>query len=133
MIRPLRTRHRWMLTALAVVHWNERRLPEQRADLYESILDWLARSREDLHRRPNPERCIMLLQKLALAMQDHPDGRQVQVRRRWAAEQIADDFRQQDDSAERLARAERFLVEEELDSGIIVSRGDDVRFWHLTC
>ena len=35
-----------MLTALAVVHWNERRLPEQRADLYESILNWLARSRE---------------------------------------------------------------------------------------
>ena len=31
-----------MLTALAVVHWNERRLPEQRADLYESILNWLA-------------------------------------------------------------------------------------------
>ena len=35
-----------MLTALAVVHWNERRLPEQRADLYESILTWLARARE---------------------------------------------------------------------------------------
>ena len=31
-----------MLTALAVVHWNERRLPEQRAELYESILGWLA-------------------------------------------------------------------------------------------
>lgn len=27
-----------MLTALAVVHWNEKRLPEQRADLYESII-----------------------------------------------------------------------------------------------
>ena len=35
-----------MLTALAVVHWNERRLPEQRADLYESIIHWLSRSRE---------------------------------------------------------------------------------------
>lgn len=34
-----------MLTALAVVHWNERRLPEQRADLYASIVVWLARSR----------------------------------------------------------------------------------------
>lgn len=38
-----------MLTALAVVHWNERRLPEQRADLYESIVTWLARSREQRH------------------------------------------------------------------------------------
>lgn len=32
-----------MLTALAVVHWNERRIPEQRADLYESIIRWLSR------------------------------------------------------------------------------------------
>ena len=60
-----------MLTALAVVHWHEKRLPEQRADLYESILDWLARSRENRPDRPSPERCIALLQKLALAMQDH--------------------------------------------------------------
>ncbi|RQW04557.1 DUF4062 domain-containing protein, partial [candidate division KSB1 bacterium] len=35
-----------MLTALAVVHWNEKRLPEQRADLYDSIITWLLRSRE---------------------------------------------------------------------------------------
>ena len=33
-----------MLTALAVVHWNERRLPEQRADLYASITTWLVRT-----------------------------------------------------------------------------------------
>src|SRR5262245_40248187 len=32
------TRNPVMLTALAVVHWNERRLPEQRADLYQSII-----------------------------------------------------------------------------------------------
>jgi 3',5'-cyclic AMP phosphodiesterase CpdA len=36
-----------MLTALAVVHWNENRLPEQRAELYESVLTWLFRSREE--------------------------------------------------------------------------------------
>jgi predicted NACHT family NTPase len=41
-----------MLTALAVVHWNERRLPEQRADLYNSIITWLSRSREQ---RPGRE------------------------------------------------------------------------------
>ena len=27
-----------MLTALAVLQWNDKRLPEQRAELYESIL-----------------------------------------------------------------------------------------------
>lgn len=80
-----------------------------------------------------PERCVGLLQTLALAMQDHPSGRQVQVRRRWAAEQIAGAFREQDDPQERIAAAERFLADEELDSGIVVARGDDdVRFWHLT-
>jgi hypothetical protein len=63
-----------MLTALAVVHWNECRLPEQRADLYDSILHWLARSREQRPGRPSAERCLALLQELALYMQTHPVG-----------------------------------------------------------
>ena len=42
-----------MLTALAVVHWNERRLPEQRADLFESILTW-RRGRAKSARGANP-------------------------------------------------------------------------------
>ncbi len=120
-----------MLTALAVVHWHEKRLPEQRADLYESILDWLARARENRPQRPNAERCVALLQKLALAMQEHDQGRQVQVPRYWAARQIADSWREIPED-ERVAQAQQFLVEEELDSGIVVGRGDDLRFWHLT-
>ena len=59
-----------MLTALAVVHWNEKRLPEQRAYLYESVLGWLAKARDSREGRPNPERCITLLQNLALEMQE---------------------------------------------------------------
>ncbi len=78
-----------MLTALAVVHWNEKRLPEQRADLYESILGWLSRARVQRPGRPTRERCVSLLQDLALAMQDHAEGRQVQVPRHWAAETLA--------------------------------------------
>src|SRR5204862_1716563 len=75
-----------MLTALAVVHWNERRLPEQRADLYDSILVWLARAREKRPGRESAEGCLRLLQHLALAMQNHPKGRQVQVEKGWAAD-----------------------------------------------
>ena len=105
-----------MLTALAVVHWNERRLPEQRADLYESILLWLARARETRPGRVSAERCLELLQGLALAMQAHPKGRQVQVEKGWVSKILP------------LA----FVEQEEVDSGIIVSRGADVRFWHLT-
>jgi formylglycine-generating enzyme required for sulfatase activity len=120
-----------MLTALAVVHWNEKRLPEQRAELYESILGWLARSREQRPGRTLPDRTLEILRELALAMHLHPDGRMVQVPRRWAAEQIADAF---GDPQSHLSvdRAERFLGEEEIDSGIVVSRGHDIRFWHLT-
>jgi len=121
-----------MLTALAVVHWNEKRLPEQRADLYESIITWLSRSREQRAGRLPSERCVSLLQNLAMAMQDHPSGgRQVQVPKRWAAETIASALRDVPAEA-RVESAERFLTEEELDSGIVVGRGDQVRFWHLT-
>jgi hypothetical protein len=117
-----------MLTALAVVHWNERRLPEQRADLYESILTWLSRARERRLGRLSSDRCLTLLQELALAMQEHRSGRQVQVTGRWAAEQLSAKL----EPIGALGRAQAFLEEEEVDSGIIVSRGSDVRFWHLT-
>ncbi len=120
-----------MLTALAVVHWNEKRLPEQRAELYESILGWLARSREQRLGRILPDRTLEILRELALAMHLHPDGRQVQVPRRWAAERIAGNFGDRENHVS-VDRAERFLEEEEIDSGIVVSRGHDIRFWHLT-
>ncbi|QQO55287.1 MAG: SUMF1/EgtB/PvdO family nonheme iron enzyme [Thiohalocapsa sp. PB-PSB1] len=118
-----------MLTALAVVHWNEKRLPEQRAELYESVLRWLSESRDQRPDRIKPQRCRQLLGELALAMLDSQQGRQVQVPRRWAAEQLADRFGADPDAVER---AETFLAEEEIDSGIIVRRGHQLRFWHLS-
>jgi formylglycine-generating enzyme required for sulfatase activity len=126
-----------MLTALAVVHWNERRIPEQRADLYESILRWLARSREQRSGRPGAERCLALLQALALHMQTHPEGRQVQLPARLAAEAVARELGERAGDGtppgrHLIERAEHFLDEEELDSGIIVKRGNQVAFWHLT-
>jgi formylglycine-generating enzyme required for sulfatase activity len=120
-----------MLTALAVVHWNERRLPEQRADLYESVITWLSRSREQRPGRLPAERTVTLLQNLALAMQDHPKGRQVRATKHWAAEAIAPGLREFP-AEERAVRAEGFVDEEEVDSGIIVGDGNQVRFWHPT-
>lgn len=119
-----------MLTALAVVHWNERRLPEQRADLYESILGWLARAREKPGRE-RAERCLTLLGHLALGMQLQARGRVRQIGTRHAAELIAPHLRDIPEE-ERLRRAEWFLQQEELDSGIVVSRSAKVEFWHLT-
>jgi hypothetical protein len=120
-----------MLTALAVVHWNERRLPEQRADLYESVLNWLARSREKREGRQPADRCLALLQQLALAMQTQPEGRVLQVSIGRAADILAPQF----DAAPEPRRrhmAQEFVEQEEVDSGIIVSRGSETRFWHLT-
>jgi hypothetical protein len=120
-----------MLTALAVVHWNEKRLPDQRAELYESVLNWLAIQRPQAEGRPSPDRCLDLLQEVALAMQDEPRGRQVQVPRRWAAEKLGPEMGEAD-SPQAIRVAERFLEQEEVDSGIVISRGHDLRFWHLS-
>lgn len=121
-----------MLTALAVVQWNEKRLPEYRAELYESIIGWLSKSRSDRPGYVRPERRVGYLQNLALAMQMDPAGRKVQVSRMWASEKIAGGFREIHDPEERIAQAESFLGEEENDSGIIIARNGDIRFWHLT-
>ncbi len=120
-----------MLTALAVVHWNENRLPEQRAELYESVLTWLFRSREDKEGRIKAERCRKLLQKLALAMFTHEGGRQKQVGIRWAGERIAGEFKEVVET-ERIENAEEFLQREMVDSGVIVERELRVEFWHLS-
>ena len=125
------TRNPVMLTALAVVHWNEKRIPEQRADLYDSILTWLSRQREKRPGREKPERSLMLLAELALAMQSHPRGRQVRVSAAWAAETLAAHFGPGSETL-RTACAAQFLEDEMGDSGIIVSRGGELQFWHLT-
>ena len=116
-----------MLTALAVLHWNERRLPEQRAELYESILKWLAHSRERRLGRPSADRILELLQELALAMHDHSEGRQTQLSFRQAAECLAPFWEEGS-----VARVERLLEEEVVDSGILTRRGNLLRFRHLT-
>ncbi len=97
-----------MLTALAVVHWVEHRLPEQRADLYESVVNWLARSREKREGRESAERCLQLLQQLALAMQSDSKGRQVQVEKGQAADVLAERFEGPAEAARR-EHAMRFV------------------------
>ena len=102
-----------MLTALAVVHWNERRLPEQRAD------------------RQPAERCLGLLQELALSMHHNERGRLVRIPTSSAAEELALEFQHVPTSSGFPAALE-FLEQESSDSGIIVRRGGDLQFWHLT-
>jgi formylglycine-generating enzyme required for sulfatase activity len=120
-----------MLTAFAVLHWNNKRLPEQRAELYELILVWLASARENRPGRASPETCLRLLSYLALGMQTQASGRVRQLGKRAAAEIILSEFHDASER-QRLRVAEEFLDTEEVDSGIVVSRGANVEFWHLT-
>jgi formylglycine-generating enzyme required for sulfatase activity len=81
--------------------------------------------------REPADRCLAVLGQLALGMQNQPKGRLTQVGKGRAAEMIAGQFREAAEE-ERLERARKFLAQNEVDSGIIASRGSDVRFWHLT-
>lgn len=119
------TRNPVMLTALAVLQHSGKKLPERRVDLYASILEWLSKQRANPGRLP-AEDCLRRLRKLALGMQNHPGGRQKQVRLEWAVERLAPHFESSKDAALDFLRAEQ------LDSGIVVSRGEGIEFWHLT-
>ncbi|MBM3739388.1 MAG: NACHT domain-containing protein, partial [Acidobacteria bacterium] len=113
-----------MLTALAVLQHNQVKLPEKQVDLYASILDWLAKSRKR-EGRLAPAECLLRLRELAFEMQNHAEGRRKQVRLEWAGDKLKSRFGSRE-------KAQEFLRAEQADSGIVVSRGPEVAFWHLT-
>lgn len=129
-----------MLTALAVVQWNNRRLPEQRAELYESIIKWLIEGRDSRLAKPLADHHRQWLAELALRMQCGDEGgRRVVELPHWrAAEWLAPRFdggpvpAGENSKQVAIAKADAFLVDEEEAGGIIVRRGAMLRFWHLT-
>lgn len=100
------TRNPVMLTALVVLQHNNVKLPEKPG-------------------RKRADECLRLLRELALAMQNHTDGRQKQVPLAWAGDQLKGHFAD-------VYAAQGFLRAEMADSGIVVSQGQDIAFWHLT-
>lgn len=107
-----------MLSALAVVHYNEKRLPDQRAELYECILQWLARSRPPRHHD-----LLEMFGFLALSMQDLKGGYRTRLGRGKAADILAGQF--------QIKNAEALLAQEQIASGIVTSESEsDVRFYH---
>ncbi len=121
-----------MLTAIAVMHWNNMKLPEGKAELYKTIIDWLIRARRDYPQKPNEKVALDCYQRLALAMFNHAEGVQTSVGRAWAAEQIAD-LLPNPDQRDKNKIALEFLEYEEVNTGIVVGReGGNVAFWHVS-
>jgi formylglycine-generating enzyme required for sulfatase activity len=128
-----------MLTALAALHWNRARLPDQRTELYQSVLDWLAQAREenrkDLREEANVRMsavaCLAMMEHLAFTMHTDSRGRQTEITLHAAARALAPRFRGLPEE-EQCAAAEQFLQEEETDSGILIRRGNTLSYWHLT-
>lgn len=115
-----------MLTVLAVVHWSRKKLPEQRAELYDAAVEYLLESRATLSEVPNPLR-RECLQAIALRMFEDRSGVRRTISRAEAAGAVAPLLGVDQPTA--LA----FLEDEELHSGIVVSRTEgEVEFWHLT-
>ena len=121
-------RNSLMLTAMAVLTSNGQHLPEQRAALFEKIVDWLVNSRcKDQPEEANTLR--LHLANLALGMIEQTKGNQYQIPMRRAAELIEGSFSPKpprlpaDEAEEYLERAER-------NTGLLTRRGAYFTFWH---
>lgn len=111
-----------MLTALAALHLRRHRLPEQRAQLYEQIMDWLGDQAETRHPdRWKKDDLLNQLGELALAMQEWQGGQKLQIGIDTAAAKL---------SGQTIESARRFLELAQVDSGIVTLRGGELAFWH---
>ena len=115
-----------MLTLLAVVHWNRRKLPEQRAEFYDAAIEYLLEARREQSAFPLALR-REALQALALAMVEDPEGVQRSLGQSAAAVAVAPVL------GVELPAAEEFVDDEALCSGLLVSRTEgEIEFWHLS-
>lgn len=115
-----------MLTCLAVVYLRRHRLPQQRARLYEEILDWLAEQAATRHPVVSKEERLDRFSRLALAMQTAKGGQKLQLGIDDAARAVSASSAQAD-----LTPLIRFFEQAQVDSGIVTLRGvGEIAFWH---
>ena len=114
-----------MLTVLAVVHWSEKQLPEERAELYDRAVRYLLDTRGS-HSSFRPRLRLEALQAIALAMFEHSAGVQRAISRTRAAQAVVTL------AGCPMTEAEQFVEDEELHSGLLVARDEGLEFWHLT-
>lgn len=112
-----------MLTILASLTRRSHRLPEQRAALYEKIVQWLA----DVRYPDENARNALLrdLSFLALEMIKRERDRKYQIDPGAAAELIAGRRNDEDNTSAR-----SFLADAQQRSGLITERSGRLAFWH---
>ena len=139
-----------LLTVIAIVHWNRKRLPEQRVDLYDECVDVLLGQRKQAER----SRYMRSDDVLDEPAEEDTHHERSWIRKRFAEiallilrsdeeevtkKEVIDLLRprfknlgaEDEDRAE--SQAERFLDLQELRSGLLVSRrASNYRFVHLT-
>lgn len=131
-----------MLTCLCVVHWNEKGLPDGRANVYRKAIHWLLEARKDSRERWYQRHAVLplpleqALAALALAMMD-ARGKRSHVDLRWAAEQldpvVGRYFPAAHDPPTRVDEIGAWLRFECEYSGVVEElAGGQLRFWHLT-
>ncbi len=113
-----------MLTALAVLHLRRFRLPEQRAQLYEQIMEWLAD--QAVEKKPEQWRSGELLDRfgrLALGMQEWKGGQKLRIGIDTAAGLLAR-------PGESIEPFRSFLEEAQINCGIVTLQDGEIAFWH---
>ena len=113
-----------MLAALTVIHFNGGRLPDNRLELYEAIVRWLAESRKHLPGQHDWATRLEHLRLLALGMQTWPGGRVRSLEMGDAEGLLRPPM--------SIKEAQRCLRVDEPDSGILAVRGENIEFPHLT-
>ena len=106
--------------ACSILHFRRHRLPDQRAKLYEQILDWLAEQATDRHPEYTKDQRLETFGQLALAMQSAPGGQILTIGIDDDAQLLPPPF------AERV----KFLEQAHVDSGIVTLRDKELVFWH---
>jgi formylglycine-generating enzyme required for sulfatase activity len=119
-----------MLTALAVVHHlQKKRLPDQRAKLFEAIMQWLGQQAEGRRKEYKQDFILRCFGNLALEMLEWKGGQTLRIGIDDAADKIAVMFTPTPHQEPRELAFE-FLEDAQRNSGIVKLRGEELAFWH---
>ncbi len=127
-----------MLTCLCVVHFNESKLREGRARLYQAVIEWLLKARTAQREAAgyNNEFARQAFARLALGMMLTDQGKRSSIDFSDAVKLVRSELERQfpGETKEGLWRRGEAWLEFECEASGILQQlpGKQLRFWHLT-